>query len=61
MGGFRGVATDSRRLCSACCAIVSLAVIGGLALACFTRLVGIVFQGEPRSQVAADVNEKVPP
>jgi hydrogenase-4 component B len=40
------------------CAIVSLAVIGGLALACFTRLVGIVFQGEPRSQVAADVNEK---
>jgi hydrogenase-4 component B len=58
MGGFRGVAPTPRRLSISLCAIVSLAVIGGLALACFTRLVGIVFQGEPRSQVAADVNEK---
>jgi hydrogenase-4 component B len=60
MGGFRGVATDSQAFVLSLCAIVSLAVIGGLALACFTRLVGIVFQGEPRSQVAADVNEKGP-
>ncbi|MDZ7582814.1 MAG: hypothetical protein U5R30_20075 [Deltaproteobacteria bacterium] len=27
-------------------AIISLAVIGGLALACFTKVVGVVFQGE---------------
>ena len=32
--------------------ISSLAVIGGLAAACFTRAVGIVFLGEPRSREA---------
>ncbi len=58
MGGFRGVAADSSAFVISLCAIVSLAVIGGLALACFTRLLGVVFQGEPRSQVAVDVNEK---
>jgi len=41
-------------------AIVSLAVIGGLALACFTKVVGVVFQGEPRSSAAQGVNEKGP-
>lgn len=60
MGGFRGVAADSQAFFISLSAIVSLAVIGGLALACFTRLVGIVFQGEPRSQAAVDVNEKGP-
>ncbi len=34
-------------------AIISLAVIGGLAAACFTKVVGIVFLGEPRSAGAA--------
>ncbi len=58
MGGFRGVASNSAAFVISLCAIVSLAVIGGLALACFTRLVGVVFQGEPRSQVVANVNEK---
>jgi len=58
MGGFRGVAPDSQAFVISLCAIVSLAVIGGLALACFTRLMGVVFQGEPRSPVAVDVNEK---
>ncbi|MBF0112438.1 MAG: hydrogenase [Desulfamplus sp.] len=38
-------------------AIVSLAVIGGLALACFTKVVGVVFQGEPRSRAAENANE----
>ncbi|MBF0411438.1 MAG: hydrogenase [Desulfamplus sp.] len=38
--------------------IVSLAVIGGLALACFTKVVGVVFQGEPRTRAAEGVNEK---
>ena len=60
MGGFRGVATDSQAFVINLCAIVSLAIIGGLAMACFTRLVGIVFQGEPRSPAAVDVNEKGP-
>lgn len=39
-------------------AVVSLAVIGGLALACFTKVVGVVFQGEPRTRAAENVNEK---
>lgn len=58
MGGFRGVSGDSQAFVVSLCAIVSLAVIGGLALACFTRLLGVVFQGEPRSRAAVDVNEK---
>jgi hydrogenase-4 component B len=61
MGRFRGVAADSPGVrYSSLLAIVSLAIIGGLALACFTKVVGVVFQGEPRSQAAADVNEKGP-
>jgi hydrogenase-4 component B len=31
-----------------------------LALACFTKVVGVVFQGEPRSQAAREVDEKGP-
>ena len=38
--------------------IISLAVIGGLALACFTKVIGIAFQGEPRTKAAVDVDEK---
>lgn len=38
-------------------AIISLAVIGGLAAACFTKVVGIVFLGEPRSEGAARASE----
>ena len=34
-------------------AILSLAIIGGLAIACFTKVVGVVFLGEPRSEAAA--------
>jgi hypothetical protein len=48
LGGFKGVALDSRFAMSLL-AIISLAIIGGLALACFTKVVGVVFQGEPRS------------
>ena len=33
-------------------AIISLAVIGGLASFCFTKVVGIVFLGEPRTAMA---------
>ena len=42
-------------------AIISLAVIGGLALACFTKVVGVVFQGEPRTEAAENVKEKAWP
>ena len=60
MGSFRGVATETPVFVLSLLAIVSLAVIGGLALACFTKVVGVVFQGEPRSQAAREVDEKGP-
>ena len=53
LGGFRGVGLDQSAFVMSLLAIVSLAVIGGLALACFTKVVGVVFQGEPRSEAAA--------
>ena len=58
IGGFQGIALGKIDFVLNLMAIVSLAVIGGLALACFTKVVGVVFQGEPRSQVAENVNEK---
>ncbi len=60
LGGFQGVALDKAAFTLSLLAIVSLAVIGGLALACFTKVVGVVFQGEPRSPAAENVNEKGP-
>lgn len=58
LGGFKGVALDKTTFVLSLLSIVSLAVIGGLALACFTKVVGVVFQGEPRSRAAEDVDEK---
>jgi hydrogenase-4 component B len=60
LGGFQGVALDKTAFVLSLLAVVSLAVIGGLALACFTKVVGVVFQGEPRSPAAENVNEKGP-
>lgn len=60
VGSFRGVPMETPVFVLSLLAIVSLAVIGGLALACFTKVVGVVFQGEPRSQAAHDVDEKGP-
>jgi len=39
------------------CAILSLALIGGLALLCFTKAFGIVFLGESRHVAVAGLNE----
>jgi hydrogenase-4 component B len=58
LGSFRGMALDKTSFAMCLLAIVSLAIIGGLALACFTKVVGVVFQGEPRSAVAENVAEK---
>ncbi|MBI9083771.1 MAG: hydrogenase [Desulfobacterales bacterium] len=58
MGSFRGVALNQTAMVMGVMTIVSLAIIGGLALACFSKVVGVVFQGEPRTQAAADVDEK---
>lgn len=58
VGSFRGVAMETPVFALSLLAIISLAVIGGLALACFSKVVGVVFQGEPRSPAAQDVDEK---
>jgi hydrogenase-4 component B len=44
----------------ACVAAAGLAVIGGLALACFTKVDGIVFLGQPRSRAAGNATERGP-
>jgi NADH:ubiquinone oxidoreductase subunit 5 (subunit L)/multisubunit Na+/H+ antiporter MnhA subunit len=41
----------------ACVVIAALALIGGLALACFTKAFGVVFLGEPRGKEAAQAHE----
>ena len=58
IGGFKGVALSGTPFVLSLLGIISLAVIGGLALACFTKVFGVVFQGEPRSKPAENVNEK---
>ncbi|MBM4147954.1 MAG: hypothetical protein FJ224_02760 [Lentisphaerae bacterium] len=37
--------------------LVSLAMVGGLAVACFTKVMGVVFLGEPRDGTAAQAHE----
>ncbi len=57
-GAFHGLlALDSWGAVTALIAIISLALIGGLAVACFAKAFGIVFLGEPRSRQAADAHE----
>jgi hydrogenase-4 component B len=48
LGSFQGVAMSQSVFAMCVLSVLSLAVIGGLALACFTRVVGVAFQGEPR-------------
>jgi hydrogenase-4 component B len=54
---FQGLLLTGSSFLFASLAIISLAVIGGLAAACFTKVVGIVFLGEPRSSGAARASE----
>jgi hydrogenase-4 component B len=58
MGGFNGLASTRTSFALSLLAIISLAIIGGLALACFSKVVGVVFQGEPRSRVPQNLDEK---
>ena len=46
LGGFQGVSLDKTAFVLSLLAIVSLAVIGGLALACFTGGMGVVSPGD---------------
>jgi hydrogenase-4 component B len=56
-GAFKGIVLGKTPFVMSILGIVGLAVIGGLALACFTRVIGVVFQGEPRTEAARNVNE----
>ena len=53
-----GVVTGGARF--AVVAAVALALIGGLALACFVKVVAVVFLGSPRDPAAAKARESVP-
>ncbi len=57
IGAFKGITLDTSAFVLSVFGIVSLAVIGGLALACFTKVIGIAFQGEPRTKAAVGVDE----
>ncbi|NOX25079.1 MAG: hydrogenase [Deltaproteobacteria bacterium] len=59
-GAFQGVKSPPDLFLFVILTILSLAVIGGLAIACFTKVVGIVFLGEARSEAAAQARPAGP-
>ncbi len=58
IGAFHGISLSRTSFALNLLGIISLAVIGGLALACFSKVVGVVFQGEPRTQAAENAVEE---
>jgi hydrogenase-4 component B len=54
---FKGINFNEQSFIPSCLSILSLALIGGLALACFTKVIGIVFLGEPRTKKAEIAKE----
>jgi len=56
-GAFYGLTENGTSFLFSMLTILSLAVIGGLAAACFTKVVGVAFLGEPRSPEAAGASE----
>jgi hydrogenase-4 component B len=58
VGAFKGVLTAHTENAAPLLAVVAgLALIGGLATACFTKAFGIVFLGEPQSEHTAHARE----
>ncbi len=57
LAAFSGLADSAGPSAAWLLAIVALATIGGLAVACFTKVIGIVFLGEGRSDSAAQAHE----
>jgi len=56
-GAFQGLSLHGASFLLSTLTIISLAVIGGLAAGCFTKVVGVVFLGEPRTNLAANASE----
>ena len=60
LGAFHGVLASRALVVVACLgAIAGLALIGGLAAACFAKAFGVIFLGEARSHHAQDAHEAV--
>ncbi|MBM9605142.1 proton-conducting transporter transmembrane domain-containing protein [Desulfopila inferna] len=57
---FHGLVLHGSSFIFSMLAIISLAIIGGLAAACFTKVIGVVFLGEPRSKAAENARESGP-
>ncbi len=58
LGAFKGgISTGGEVAVPLLVLIIALALIGGLAVACFTKAFGIVFLGEPRSEHVARAHE----
>lgn len=60
LGAFHAVGHPGRALYLAVLAAPALALIGGLALACFVKVFGVTFLGEPRSVQASQAHEAPP-
>ncbi len=60
LGAFHAVGHPGRALYLAVLAAPALALIGGLALACFVKVFGVTFLGEPRSLQAQQAHEAPP-
>jgi len=58
LAGFSGLALAKTDFVLSVFAIIALAMIGGLALATFSKAMGVIFLGEPRSPAAANAHEK---
>jgi hydrogenase-4 component B len=57
LGLFQGIQGEGRAVAAAALSAPALALIGGLAVACFVKVYGIVFLGVPRSEVHAARHE----
>ncbi len=57
LGSFQALKAPVAMLALAALAAPALALIGALALACFVKVFGITFLGEPRSETAAKAHE----
>jgi len=57
VGAFYGLRVSGSHALFAMLAILALALMGGLASVCFSKVVGIVFLGEPRTEHAAAAGE----
>jgi hydrogenase-4 component B len=58
LAGFSGMTLAKTDFVLSVVAIVTLALIGGLALATFSKALGVIFLGEPRSAAAEKAHEK---